>query len=236
MTGATELPGGRWRTQGRREKHASHIAIDAAEGEWAVRSSAWCWSRAAAGLPAGPRSSGRHTGISRQRPQRGAAWLGALALFSALQVSSSYFAQEPVAPWRLGSGEKGWHLPAGADPVLLGAPPGLPDAMLHPYFKRPDFAVEESLWDRYIGAGAPPPPFPRNKPDTSLSSPRTKHVSSATSAQAPRPAPAPRASTPHDALRPSPHGTPDPSGVRQRGGGGTRRVWLVREERRDVSS
>jgi hypothetical protein len=160
MTGATELPGGRWRTQGRREQHASHIAIDEAEGEWAVRSSAWCWSRAAAGLPSGPRSSGRHTGISRQRPQRGAAWLGALALFSALQVSSSYFAQEPVTPWRLGSGEKGWHLPAGADPVLLGAPPGLPDAMLHPYFKRPDFAVEESLWDRYIGAGAPPRPLP----------------------------------------------------------------------------
>ena len=39
--------------------------------------------------------------------------------------------------------EEGWHLPAGSDPVLKAAPPGLPNSLLHPYFKRADFAVKE---------------------------------------------------------------------------------------------
>jgi len=39
--------------------------------------------------------------------------------------------------------EEGFHLPAGSDPVLKAAPPGLPNALLHPYFKRSDFAVKE---------------------------------------------------------------------------------------------
>jgi len=79
-----------------------------------------------------------------------------MVLLSSFGLAGSSFAPEGPgqlpAQWRLKlPSAQGLRLPAGSDPVLQAAPPGLPNALLHPYFKRADFAVKESLFQRYAG-------------------------------------------------------------------------------------